>query len=789
MDTQARSGTDRGAASSHRARTARAVRDADELPTLSALYRRHKRGKVSDKWASYLDAYERIFSGYRSRPIRLLEIGIQNGGSLDIWAKYFPMAQRIVGCDIDPNVAELTYADPRIAVIVGDANSDETWRAVRRHARKLELVIDDGSHVSRDVVRSFARYFPMLVYGGAYVVEDVHTSYWRAFQGGLYHPHSSMAFFKRLADTLNYEHWATGAAIRDLFAGFLTEYAVNLDEDELLSLHSVEFANSLCVIRKEKPARNRLARRIVAGDEARVAPDIVSRAGETLEPPDQRTNPWSAREMPPEEELPLRLAELADRDAELHRARETERALRERDLEVAQLAATGKAVVDELAAREAKLKAVSDELRTTRAAAEDLAMALRQKQSALASMETEVEGLRAQAEVAATILASHSWRLTEPLRRVGRVVRSVRRRATERHAPPSRDDQTNAAPSSASTATVAKRTRGTSAKSRPSCDPADVPYRIDHFAPIRPDDDLLLYAAYTPTGRLSPLHRRALAFLASAYRVILIINTDSFFSQLDPGANASAIQIVRGNVGFDFGAWAHATHLIGGVSACQSVTFTNDSLIGPLSEELGHELKRRISSAQHDVLFLTANREIRHHLQSYFFTIRSRGLRHGALAVVRDQPYLSSALDVVQQQEVPLASRFVDAGMDVGVIYDDGATRASRANPTIHQAQHLLSLGFPFLKVRLFSDGFLDPHSEQGLPADLEDWRDAVVSHLAERRARPLPPVAPEPTQPARAIPNATRLGTHGAVQAYNPSPGQVHIVPVPILIESDDGG
>ena len=69
--------------------------------TLKQLYGEHK-GKVSDKWFSYLSEYERIFASYREMPLRLLEIGVQNGGSLEIWSKYFHKAEKLLGCDIRP---------------------------------------------------------------------------------------------------------------------------------------------------------------------------------------------------------------------------------------------------------------------------------------------------------------------------------------------------------------------------------------------------------------------------------------------------------------------------------------------------------------------------------------------------------------------------------------------------------------------------------------------------------------------------------------------------------------
>ena len=99
------------------------------MKTLLNLYKSHT-SKVSDKWSLYLREYDRIFAPYRNQTISLLEIGVQNGGSLEIWSEYFPNAVKFVGCDINPNCAQLLFEDPRITVIVGDATTPETQTKV-----------------------------------------------------------------------------------------------------------------------------------------------------------------------------------------------------------------------------------------------------------------------------------------------------------------------------------------------------------------------------------------------------------------------------------------------------------------------------------------------------------------------------------------------------------------------------------------------------------------------------------------------------------------------------------
>ena len=280
---------------------------------LDKLYNEHD-GKVSDKWSLYLAEYDRIFNEYRTKPIRLLEIGIQNGGSLEIWSQYFPYARKILGCDVNPHCSSLTYEDKRIAIVTGNANSPSTKRLILQHCPEFDIIVDDGSHLSSDIVKSFTEYFPNIVDGGIFVAEDLHCSYWREFEGGLFEPFSSVAFFKRLVDALNHEHWGVDKRREELFNGFRERYGVGLEETLLEQVHSVEFINSMCVVKKGRHENNSLGIRRLAGrveSVARVPKDPL------IEVPEQSGNQWSARAMPPEEELPIRLKELAESKREL----------------------------------------------------------------------------------------------------------------------------------------------------------------------------------------------------------------------------------------------------------------------------------------------------------------------------------------------------------------------------------------------------------------------------------------------------------------------------------------
>jgi hypothetical protein len=246
--------------------------------------------KVSDKWSLYLREYDRVFSPLRESSVSLLEIGIQNGGSLERWSTYFSRGTHFVGCDINPDCERLTYEDSRISLVVGDVNQAATIAKILSYSPRFDIVIDDGSHASGDIIRTFAHLFSHISNGGVFIAEDLHCSYWKSFDGGLFHPNSSMAFFKRLADVINHEHWGLGFARVELLQDFCDKYALSLSEELLASVHSVEFINSICVIRKDKPEMNLLGSRQVSGMRELVVSGVRALHGTKNWTPDEKNS-------------------------------------------------------------------------------------------------------------------------------------------------------------------------------------------------------------------------------------------------------------------------------------------------------------------------------------------------------------------------------------------------------------------------------------------------------------------------------------------------------------------
>lgn len=216
-------------------------------------------GQVIDKWTGYLAVYDWLLKPYRDRPVSLLEIGVNNGGSLEVYAKYFDQAKILIGCDIDERCRQLDFADSRIKVVIGDATSTATKAEINALSGSFDLIIDDGSHNSGDIIKGFISYFPLLSDGGIYVVEDLCCSYWQKWDGGLLHENSAISFFKSLVDLVNFEHWGTLDTQVEFLKYKHPRYKIAELKDEI---YSIQFFNSMCIITK---GRSSLGTRVVAG--------------------------------------------------------------------------------------------------------------------------------------------------------------------------------------------------------------------------------------------------------------------------------------------------------------------------------------------------------------------------------------------------------------------------------------------------------------------------------------------------------------------------------------------
>jgi len=176
-----------------------------DLKSISSIY------KTDKLEHGYIEIYESYFNQIKDKKLKILEIGIADGKSLLTWSDYFENSQ-IIGIDIHKiDIVEEKLDRKNIEVHQGSQSDKGFIKEIIKKYTDFDIIIDDGSHISKDVKKSFELLFPALKDNGLYIVEDMQTSYNHFFGGNPFdikYSNSHMNFFKNLTDRLNYQEIA-----------------------------------------------------------------------------------------------------------------------------------------------------------------------------------------------------------------------------------------------------------------------------------------------------------------------------------------------------------------------------------------------------------------------------------------------------------------------------------------------------------------------------------------------------------------------------------------------------
>ena len=162
-----------------------------------------KKQITTKKGLGYFEIYEKYFNEIRFKKLKILEIGIENGGSLRTWKKYFPNS-KIVGLDIK----KMNFVIKNVDLIEGDQSSTQVLNKIITKYKAFDIIIDDGSHFTKHVIKSFKCLFSTIKNDGLYIIEDLQTSYFPRYGGSrinLRKKNTSLNFFTDLTDSINYE--------------------------------------------------------------------------------------------------------------------------------------------------------------------------------------------------------------------------------------------------------------------------------------------------------------------------------------------------------------------------------------------------------------------------------------------------------------------------------------------------------------------------------------------------------------------------------------------------------
>ena len=198
-------------------------------------YFRQNNKRVISKWIHYFDVYDRHFSRFRGKEIVILEIGVYQGGSLQMWRDYFGINAKIYGIDINPKCKELE--EDNIEIFIGSQSDRNFLRTIKTKIPKVDILIDDGGHTMRQQIVTYQELFDHVKDDGVYLCEDLHTSYWLNFGGGHRRSGTFIEFSKNFIDQLNAYHSEQSS----LKVGSFTK-----------SVDSIHYYDSMIVIEKKK---------------------------------------------------------------------------------------------------------------------------------------------------------------------------------------------------------------------------------------------------------------------------------------------------------------------------------------------------------------------------------------------------------------------------------------------------------------------------------------------------------------------------------------------------------
>lgn len=132
----------------------------------------------------YIPFYEQHLP---KNPKKILEIGVKEGKSILMWKKYFPDAE-IHGLDLFEEFPVPDYS----GVKFHKGNQCDWLLLEQLRKEDFDVIIDDGSHNSRDQMMTFFGLFN----GKQYYIEDLHCCTEELYQQGLPYYFTALELFR-----------------------------------------------------------------------------------------------------------------------------------------------------------------------------------------------------------------------------------------------------------------------------------------------------------------------------------------------------------------------------------------------------------------------------------------------------------------------------------------------------------------------------------------------------------------------------------------------------------------
>jgi hypothetical protein len=153
------------------------------------------------KWHHYLPLYEKYLMPYKNKSVKMLEIGVDDGGGLSLFKKFLGEKSKIYGIDIKSPPKEIHRNVGK--VFIGSQDDTKFLQKVFDKVGKIDILIDDGSHVINHIKTTMEFSLKYINDGGIYIVEDLHTNYFRFWNNNKFVSHDFFQFIKEIIDDIH----------------------------------------------------------------------------------------------------------------------------------------------------------------------------------------------------------------------------------------------------------------------------------------------------------------------------------------------------------------------------------------------------------------------------------------------------------------------------------------------------------------------------------------------------------------------------------------------------------
>lgn len=144
---------------------------------ITSIYMNYNEVPGFHHWLHYGKAYyENIMHlDKREGSVKMLEIGVQSGGSSRLWKQLFKEKLDYVGVDINPNCKQFEKPEEHIKIEIGSQLDEPFLKKICKTYGPFDFILDDGGHSTEMIMTTLNVLWYCLEDQGVYAVEDTHA--------------------------------------------------------------------------------------------------------------------------------------------------------------------------------------------------------------------------------------------------------------------------------------------------------------------------------------------------------------------------------------------------------------------------------------------------------------------------------------------------------------------------------------------------------------------------------------------------------------------------------------